>query len=487
MTKTTGSLDRLLRPASIAVLGGREATLVIEQCENLGFSGDIWPVHPSNKDIRGRQAYASLHDLPGIPDATFIGVNRHRTIEVVDDLRRMGAGGAVCYASGFKEAQAEIDDGALLQRRLVEAAGDMPVLGPNCFGFINLLDRALLWPDVQGGKPCTDGVAIVTQSSNMAINMTMQRRGLPIAYVLTAGNQAQLGISDLALGVLDDPRVTAVGLHIEGIGDLKRFESLAMRSRERRVPVVVLLAGRSEQARAAVVSHTASLAGSQAGAGALFNRMGVARVDSVPTFLETLKLLHVHGALPGSELCSMSCSGGEAAMMADAAMGRRVSYRPLSEPERSAVKATLSDLVAIANPLDYHTFIWGDVPRMVETYATMMACGFDLSMLVLDLPRADRCETEFYTTAVDAFEAAVKRSGVRAALVASMPENLDESLAQRLMAAGIAPMMGIEEAIAAAEAASTIGIAWAQAPPIPLLRVNSIERQAVTLDESTLR
>ena len=77
---------------------------------------------------------------------------------------------------------------AELGPRLVEAAGDMPILGPNCYGFLNALDMVTLWPDQHGLVPVERGVAIVGQSSNVAINLTMQRRGLPIAYVLMAGN-----------------------------------------------------------------------------------------------------------------------------------------------------------------------------------------------------------------------------------------------------------------------------------------------------------
>ena len=98
------------------------------------------------------------------------------------------------YASGFLEAA----DGGQLQRDLVEAAAGMPIIGPNCYGFINFLDGTPLWPDQHGGRrldPAERGVAIVTQSSNIAISMTMQQRALPVAYMVTAGNQAQLDVS----------------------------------------------------------------------------------------------------------------------------------------------------------------------------------------------------------------------------------------------------------------------------------------------------
>ena len=135
-------------------------------------------------------------------------------------LGGFGAGGAVCFASGFAEAEAEDAAGAALQAQLVAAAGEMPVLGPNCYGFVNALDRVAIWPDQHGMRPVARGVAILAQSSNIAINLTMQKRGLPIAYMVACGNQAQTRQSDLALALLRDARVTTLGLHIEGFGDV---------------------------------------------------------------------------------------------------------------------------------------------------------------------------------------------------------------------------------------------------------------------------
>ena len=214
-----------------------------------------------------------MSELPGSPDAAFVGVNRALTVEIVGALARRGAGGAICYASGFGEGDL-VGEGATLQTALLDAAGDMPIVGPNCYGLINYLDGVLVWPDTHGGERVESGVAIVTQSSNIAINMTMQRRGLPIAFVVAAGNQAQTGMSAIASALIEDPRVTAVGLHIEGVDDVAAFERLALCARELRKPIVVLTVGRSESSRAAAISHTASIAGSSAAADAFFARVG---------------------------------------------------------------------------------------------------------------------------------------------------------------------------------------------------------------------
>ncbi|MBZ0124732.1 MAG: CoA-binding protein, partial [Roseovarius sp.] len=224
----TRDLTRLLRPRSIAVIGGGAwCASVVEQCRKMGFAGPLWPVHPSRSEVGGVAAYARLENLPAAPDAAFVGINRHATVEAVRLLAAMGAGGAVCFASGFREAQAETGDGDALQAALLAAAGEMPIIGPNCYGFINYLDGALLWPDQHGGRRVGRGVAILTQSSNIAINLTMQARALPLAYVATAGNGAQTGLAEIGRALINDPRVTALGLHIEGVGDLREFEALA--------------------------------------------------------------------------------------------------------------------------------------------------------------------------------------------------------------------------------------------------------------------
>ncbi|MER9740376.1 MULTISPECIES: acetate--CoA ligase family protein [unclassified Mesorhizobium] len=482
-------LERLLRPKSIAVFGGAQAAAVVAQSIKMGFVGEIWPVHPNKDEVAGRKAYRSVAELPGAPDAAFVGVNRHLTIEVIKALAKRGAGGAVCFAAGFLETEAYDDDGERLQAELVAAAGQMPIIGPNCYGLINYADGALLWPDQHGGIRLPEGakgVAIITQSSNIAINMTMQKRGLPIAFLMTAGNQAQTGLSEMALGLIEDERVTSLGLHIEAFDSVAGFEKLAARARELKKPIIAMKVGRSEQARQATVSHTASLAGSDAASGAFLRRLGIARVDSIPAFIEALKLLHVTGPLPGYRLSSMSCSGGEASVMADSAEGRWVNFPELTSKHRAHVKSTLGPLVAVANPLDYHTFIWNNEPAMTATFTAMVSGGFDLNMLVLDFPRPDRCSVTDWWATLRAFESALKTNKAHGAIVSSLPENLPEEYTAELMARGMVPLFGISEAMDAAGAAAFIGWAWAepQAQPIDTTAAGAAGGDHVTPDEA---
>ena len=462
----TRDLSRLFRPKSIAVIGGGAwCRLVIEQCQKMGFGGTIWPVHPKAEEVAGLPAFKDVDSLPEAPDAAFVGVNRFATIDVVRALSARGAGGAVCFASGFLEAAAEDAEGADLQAQLLEAAGDMPFLGPNCYGFINYLDGALLWPDQHGGQRAETGVALVTQSSNIAINLTMQKRGLPLAYVVTAGNQAQSGIAAIGEALLEDDRVTALGLHIEGFGDLRAFEALAARARALGKPIIALKVGKSAEAQAATVSHTASLAGGDAGAGALLSRFGIPRLDDLPSFLETLKLLHVTGRLPSNHIATISCSGGEASLAADTAHARRVAFPPLNDRQKTDLRAALGPMVALANPLDYHTYIWRDTEAMTNAFAAMMDPQLAMTMLIADFPRGDRCDASDWECTIAAMIAARERTGANAGFIATLPELMPEEVAARLMEAGVVPFSGLSEAIAACEAASLC----LPEPPEPLL------------------
>lgn len=452
----TMTLSRLFNPKSIAIIGGGAwCESVAEQAIKMGFMGKIYPIHPKRKPLAGIDSFAKITDLPYPPDACFIGVNRYITIDVVSQLSAMGAGGAICFASGFSEAEQEDNKGADLQTQLVTAAGDMPILGPNCYGIINYLDRAILWPDQHGGIAVANGVGIITQSSNMAINITMQARALPIAAIACAGNQAQIGMADIGLEMLQDPRITALGLHIEGFNNLRSYERLATEAHRLNKPIVALKVGKSDQAKAATISHTASVAGGDAGATALLKRLNVARVNSLPTLLETLKILHFTGPLPNTNIASISCSGGEASLAADTAIGHSLTFPPLTQSQQTNLRAALGPLVALANPLDYHTYIWRDSSAMTAAWASMMEPHLALTLLVVDFPRSDRCSDADWDCAIEAAGRAKARTGANVAMVTTLPENLSERIAERLTAVGVIPLLGMTEAIEAVEAAAS--------------------------------
>lgn len=456
-------LKRFLNPGSLAFIGGLECELSIKRTLEFGFSGKIFAVNPRRDEIAGIPALKSADDLPHGIDAAYVAVRNDRAVEVVRTLAAKGCGGVVVYSSGF--AEVGNDD---LQRQLVEAAGTMPLIGPNCYGYVNSAARAAMWPDESGLGPVDSGVALITQSGNIAVNFAMMMRNLPIATVISIGNQADVAMHDLIEGLTAEKRITAIGLHIEGLGDVAAFARAAALARQRRVPIVVLKTGRSEAGARATMSHTSSLAGADTLYDALFRRYGVARVDTPTQLAETLKFLHHGGALSGGRLVSMSCSGGEAALIADLAQSRSLLSFPAFTPEGKArVAATLNEYVTVDNPLDYHTFIWDDMERLTATFSAALTGGFDLGFVILDIPTHPRMVRDTWVTTAHAMAAAAKATGVRAAVIASMHEGMPQDVGAELSAAGVAPMIGLDDALVAFEAAAGIARNWASAEEPP--------------------
>lgn len=447
-----GRLRRLFAPDRIAVVGGGAWAGAIEgAARRAGFGGEIVFVHPKGKGPEGARVVLSLAELDAPPDAVFLAINRHATIAALAELQAMGAGGVVCFASGFTEAVAEDAGSADLQVRLVEAAGEMPILGPNCYGFVNALDGAAVWPDQHGMQPVDRGVAVLTQSSNIAINLTMQQRGLPLAMMVTCGNMAQQSQARIAMALLEDPRITALGLHVEGFGDVAEWEALADKARARGVAVAVLKVGRSRQARAAAVSHTASLAGSDAGAQALLDRLGFARLDDLASFVETLKLLHVNGPLESRQVAAISCSGGEASLVADMGQARGLEFPALTDTQLAALREALGPMVSLANPLDYHTYIWRDVPAMTRAWGAVASGGQAMTLSVVDYPLTDASD---WTCATQAALGARAQGGRPFAVVSTLPELMPLDVARQLMDGGVVPLNGLAEALTAVAAAA---------------------------------
>jgi len=462
-------LRRLLAPKSIAVFGSRGANFAIRESLAMGFTGPIWSVHPERDELMGIKCLKSALDLPQAPDAAYVAINAESAIETVSQLNKMGAGGALLYASGFSELGDELKTmGLERQQRLVEAAGDMPIIGPNCYGVINALDKAVLWPDQHGCQPVDKGVGIITQSGNIGLNMTMQKVGLPIAYMFTMGNQAQVDIATVIDSMLDDPRVTAIGLHIEGIPDLTAFDAAARRALSLKIPIVAIKTGRTAAAAKIALSHTSSLTGADRLFDALFNRLGIARVNTVPEFLETLKLLSLLGPLAHKNIASMSCSGGEAGMMADLIDGRNIVFGPLTPSQKQATLATFSNGEQVDNPLDYQTYMWNKRDQMAATFKAHMAANFSATVLILDWPNNATADPEEWDTALLALADAANAGQHKAIVLASMAECLPPHAIAACIEHGMAPMIGMDQCLTALNHAYNIGQAFAASVPEPL-------------------
>ena len=442
-------LHRLLRPQSIAVLGGAWADTVAEQCAKLGFEGEIYRVHPTKAGC-----FRSLDELPGAPDAAFLGVNRELTIDVVAKLAAMGAGGAVCFAAGYSELNNA--EGRELAAKLKRAAAGMPFLGPNCYGMVNFFERASLFPDQVPVRSTERGVCIISQSGTFGCNMLYAGRSLPIGYLITVGNQAVVGMIELMEAALQDERVSTIGLYIECMPDAASFRDVVLRARAQSVPVVVCKAGRSEAARRTAMSHSGAMGSTEHYLDALFVRLGVVRCATPAAFIETLKILHVLGAIGGRRIVLAGASGGDLAIAADLASNAGLEL-PQIEPEIvPLLKQLAGGNVTVANPFDFQTAIWHDPAAMRAMFEAMMRIDADLFGFILDHPDPAEFDSSLFDQAARAFVDAARATGKPAMTLSVLPETTPTDLRQYAIDCGVLPAQGLDEGLQAAAAAARI-------------------------------
>ncbi len=454
-----GDIRRLIAPRSIALIGASAWTDAVAAGNvAIGYRGTIWRVHPSRASTATTTFYRSVAELPAAPDAAFIAVPNHDAPAVAGELEAMGAGGFVCFTSGFSELGNEF--GRQLTHSLLENAGGLPFFGPNCYGFVNFFDRAAMLPDQVVGSPIERGVALICQSGTIALTLSFNARSVPIGYLFSVGNQSRLAVEDLIEILCDDSRVTAFGLYLEGIKDTDRFARAADKARVAGKPIAVVKSGRTAAAMRTAHSHTGALAGADNVFDAFCRQAGLARCDTLGTLCETLKLFHTGGALPGRKVLMMGASGGDMAMTADVARDLDLDFAPIPEEQAVALRGLLTDRVTIANPFDIHTYLWFDPPALGRVFSAAMNGGYDAVGFMLDCPPEDKADSASFDAAIDVFIEASHGARSRAALVASLPETISTRIRQRCLDGGVIPLQGQREALEALAGAGAVGGAW---------------------------
>ena len=440
------NLKRMLAPQHVAFVGGRSMARALKRCAEGGYQGQMWLVNPQHDSLEGVPCVRTIADLPCGPDAVFIATNRELTLTCVAELAAIGAGGAICYASGFAETGAE---GLALQQQLLKAAGDMALLGPNCYGLLDYLHSSALWPVAHGGKAVEKGVAVLTQSGNFAYNLSMSDRSLPVAYMASVGNQAQLGVAELMDVLLDEPRVTAIGLHLEGLKNVPGFARAAHKALEKGIPIIALKTGVSQIGAELALSHTSSLSGSDALYDALFDRLGVIRVSGPVSFVETLKAAACGNLPAGNSLIALACSGGDAGLIADYAERNDLGLPKLDDSQVGELAQVLPSYANLVNPLDFTTAIWGDGEALNRMLDSALRTEADAAMLVLDYPSEFTGERKECDLLLELYCAALVRHGKTGFVTSAFPELLPAHARERLHAQGVAALQGVEDGLAA--------------------------------------
>ncbi len=351
-------LARLLNPASIAIVGAtpRAGAFGDRLLGNLApYAGRIHLVNPRYQKIGDRPCFPSLAALPEIPDSVVITLPREAVEPVVAEAIAVGAGGAIVFASGY--AETGNPDRIAEQDRLVamcRAAG-MPLVGPNCIGINNyaLKARITFMPHADVPPPRRGAIGMISQSGALGFGMEQATlRGVSVSHLLTCGNSADVDVADYVAYLAEDPACAAIALIFEGMADPDRLIRAAELAWANDKPVVACKLAVGERGAQAAMSHTGSLAGSQAAYRVALERAGVVLVDNVEAVMETACFFAKVSAPRARGVAVLATSGGAAIMAADKAELHGVAM-PQPEAAAAAVLAEhIPEFGSARNPFD---------------------------------------------------------------------------------------------------------------------------------------
>lgn len=351
-------LGRLINPASIAVIGASESpgSFGARTMENLAtFGGKLFPINPKRPEIFGHRAYPTIEALPETPDAVVISVPQEHVADLVRRCAAKGIGGAIVYSSGFAELGTEERTAA--QRDLAEIAQStgMRIIGPNCVGIINFASKIGMhfMPKFNEMPILAGRIGLVSQSGGLGYTVIQAlQRGIGFSQFLSAGNSSDVDICDLINYLVDDESTSVIACLFEGIRDGERLIEAGRRAFAARKPLIIYKMGRSAISKKAALSHTGTLAGSNAAYDAAFREIGAIVVDNWEEVLETACFFDRAGVPRGSGVGVMASSGGAAVISGDKAEEYGVAM-PAPQPDTVArLSKLVPDFGSVSNPTD---------------------------------------------------------------------------------------------------------------------------------------
>lgn len=285
-----------------------------------GFAGRIVPVNPGRAEIMGLPAVADIRDAPGPIDHAFIMLPASAVPAAIEGCCAIGVKVATIFSAGFAEAG---EEGAAMQRRIVETAraGGLRLLGPNCLGLISVPDKLALTTNMAiEAEPLKPGwLGMISQSGSMmgAVFSRAAARGLAFSRMVSVGNECDIGVGELARGMIEDPETRAVILFLETFRDSAHLAAAARRAHALGKYVIAYKLGRSELGRRLALSHTGAMLGGDELAAAFFRDHGILRVDTMEALIELPRMILGHRPPRGRRFAAVTATGGGAGMVVD--------------------------------------------------------------------------------------------------------------------------------------------------------------------------
>lgn len=379
------SLQSILAPKSIAVAGASREPLSVggalfQNLMRYGFTGNLYPVNPQARSVARVKAYASIADLPEVPELVFIVVPAASVLDVARDCAAAGVRAICVISAGFAET-GEQGASAQAELRSICRASGMRIVGPNCMGVVNTASDVRMLGTFAPANPLAGNIAISSQSGALGlalINNAIQY-GLGISSFVSTGNKADVSGNDLLQYWESDEATNVILLYLESFGNPRRFARIARRV-SRRKPIVAVKSGRTAAGARAASSHTAALANSDAAVNALFAQTGIIRVNTLNEFFSVARLLATQPIPSGNKIGILTNAGGPAILAVDAAEAAGLQIAKLSDETQNRLRAALPKAATVTNPVD---MIAGAGPEEYRACLEILCDDIDLDAIIV--------------------------------------------------------------------------------------------------------
>jgi len=353
--------DRLqgyFSPRNIAVIGASIRNQwfgnIVSNARRVGFTGRFYPVNPGAREVCGIPAFASINDLPAGIDFAAVIVRSSLVLDTVRALAARGITNVLLISSGFSELEGE---GTRLQNELAAFCRERGVtlVGPNCLGFVNPIDRASVFA---GGAierdPVPGDIGIIGQSgaTSEVIATKILRKGLGISLFVSSGNEAVVSVEDCMEHMVLHGATRVITGFVEGFRDVPRLKRVAFEAARRSIPIVLIKVGRSEKGSRAARSHTGAMAGNEAVTDAFLRQNGIIRAETIEELVETAGILSRCPLPAGGRLAVCTLSGGLCGLYADLCATLGIELPDFAPETIAALRSALPDFAQPGNPLD---------------------------------------------------------------------------------------------------------------------------------------
>ena len=438
------SLDPLLAPASIAILGastkpGSYGLALLNMLTDGKFKGKIYPINPKYKNYKKLKFYKSVLELPSKPDNTVIAVASARVENALYEAIRAGSK-SITILADTSEEKFDINI-----KSIAEKAG-IPICGPNSMGIHNLKQNVRISPFVFPSDLITGGVAMIIQSGSVLGALTNNDRRLRYNFFVSSGSENVTNASDYLLWCLQQPSTKVVGMFLESVRDPVKFLEGLKLAKEKNIPIVILKVGRTEASSKLALSHTGALVGDFEVFKAVLEKYNAHIVYSIDELAASLQVFSHYQNVENKGIASIHDSGGERELIVDIADDLSVPFAKLTKDTKQKLSYVLEPTMDTNNPLD----AWGsghDADQLFKSAFLNLLSDKNVSLgLYVQDWREDYYLHLMHEKII--FEI-IKEAKKPVIAVSNYSMTIDQKMAKRFLENGIPLVKGTREALVA--------------------------------------